>query len=235
MKRQAFILPTLLLGLVLGALLVAGLRVSNWIGGADPETVASGTLQSVREQARLTPLAARFVAVVTSTQSRFGITARKTLIMPGLVRYEIDLARIRDRDLSWDGATKTLSIALPPLEIAGPEIDLAQVQEYGGGGLLTALTDAERVLDQANRQQARRELLRQAREAAPMRLARDAAKRAVARSFAMPLRAAGIDASVDVRFTDEPRQEPSYLDRSRSLEEVESEAKARRAREGKQP
>jgi len=34
------------------------------------------------------PLAARFVVVVTSTQSRFGLTARKTLIMPSTVRYD---------------------------------------------------------------------------------------------------------------------------------------------------
>ena len=65
-----------------------------------------------------------------------------------------------------------------------------------------ALTDAERTLDQANRRSAQDELMRQARERTPTGLARDAAMRAVARSFAMPLRAAGIDASVAVRFVD---------------------------------
>ncbi|MDP8995115.1 MAG: DUF4230 domain-containing protein, partial [Pseudomonadota bacterium] len=211
MRKYAFIIPVVVILLLLGAVLYVGTRVSNWLSGPDPETVASGTLQSVREQARLTPLAARFVAVVTSEQSRFGLSARKTLIMPGLVRYEVDLARIRQEDLDWDGATNTLSITLPPIEIAGPEIDLNQVQEYGGGGVLTALTNAERVLDQANRQAAQRELLRQAREPMPMRLARQAAKRAVARSFAMPLRAAGIEATVQVRFADDPSAEPSHL------------------------
>ena len=44
--------------------------------------------------------------------------------------------------------------------------------------------------------------MRQARGPLPMSLARDAAMRDVARSFAMPLRAAGIDASVAVRFVD---------------------------------
>ena len=220
MRRLAIIIPTVLLGLVLLALLLVGLRINSWMSGTDPETVASGTLQSVREQARLTPLAARFVAVVTSHQTRFGLTARKTLIMPGLVRYEVDLARLQQRDIAWDAGSSTLSVTLPPLIISGPEIDLGQIQEYGGSGILTALTDTERTLDAANRQQAHRELLRQAREPVPMGLARDAAKRAVARSFAMPLRAAGIEASVEVRFADEPSGEPSFLDRSRSLEEV---------------
>ncbi|TFI58685.1 hypothetical protein E2493_08600 [Sphingomonas parva] len=38
----------------------------------------------------------------------------------------------------------------------------------------------------------------------PMRLARDAARRAIERSFAMPLKAAGKDANVAVRFLDRP-------------------------------
>jgi hypothetical protein len=229
--KKLAIVPILVVALLLGAVLYVGSKVSDWLGGADPETVASGTLQSVREQARLTPLTARFVAVVTSTQSRFGLSARKTLIMPGMVRYEVDLARIQQSDLDWDSGTETLSVTLPPLELAGPEIDMAQIQEYGGGGVLTALTDAERVIDAANRQRGHQELLRQAREPIPMRLARDAAKRAVARSFAMPLRAAGIDATVEVRFSDEPSQEPSFLDRSRSLGEVYNESVARKAAE----
>ena len=83
-----------------------------------------------------------------------------------------------------------------------------------------ALTDAENRLDQVNRQRGQQELVRQAREPLPMRLARDAAKRAVARSFAMPLRAAGVEANVAVRFADEPGQDGSYLDRSRRIEEV---------------
>ena len=234
MRRLTFILPTLLLGLILGALLVAGVRLGSWMQGPDPQTVASGTLESVREQARLTPMTARFVAVVTSTQTRFGLSARKTLILPGTVRYEVDLARIGEDDVSWNGDTSKLSVTLPPLEIAGPEIDLSQMQEYDEGGLLMRLTDAETRLDQANRQQAHRSLLAQARQPVPMRLARDAAKRAVARAFALPLRAAGFEADVEVRFSDEPANEPSYLDRSRSLKEVERDMNARRAREGNQ-
>ena len=85
--------------LVAGGVLAAlGLRLMKaWT--PDPVTVAAASLQAVREQAVLTPFAARFVAVVTSEQHRFGLSAKKTLIMPGLVRYEIDLAAMRQRDL----------------------------------------------------------------------------------------------------------------------------------------
>jgi hypothetical protein len=181
----------------------------------------------MREQARLTPFAARFVAVVTSTQSRFGLNAKKTLIMPGMVRYEIDLAKLQQRDLAWDQAAKKLSVTLPPLEISRPEINLNELQEYDSGGVLMALTSAEDRIDAANRQRGQEELVRQARAALPMRLAREAAKRAVERSFEMPLRAAGIEAEVEARFADEARQEPSYLDRSRRPEDVLKERAAK--------
>lgn len=226
MRRRLLLVSALVAGLVLGALLVATMRVGDWFGGPDPESIATASLQSMREQARLTAFEAQFVAVVTSSQSRFGLTAEKTLIMPGSVRYEVDLARLQQRDLSWDETSGTLAITLPRLEISRPEIHMNEVREYGGGGVLAALTDAERKLDQANRDAGHAELVRQAKQPMPLRLARDAARRAVERSFAMPLRAAGIEAKVSVRFRDEGSDDPSQLDRSRRVEDVLRERQA---------
>lgn len=229
MRKTGLLVLALVVGLLIGALLVGSARIGNFFGrGPDPETIAAASLQSVREQQRLTAFAARFVAVVTSTQTRFGLRARRTLIMPGLVRYEVDLAKLQQEDLRWDEGSQTLSIALPPLEISGPEVNLEDFQEYGDSGVLSALTDAESALDDANRKRGRQELIRQAREPLPMKLARDAARRAVARSFAMPLRAAGVEANVEVRFADEADDEPSYLDRSRRIEDVLKERQARK-------
>ena len=228
MRKSVLVLVSLAAGLLLGALLIASLRMSDLFAGPDPETVASASLQSMREQARLTPFAARFVAVVTSRQSRFGLSSEKTLIMPGMVRYEIDLAKLQQRDLAWDKDKKILSVTLPPLEVSNPEVQLGEMQEYGGGGVLGALTNADERIDAVNRQRGQQELIRQARQPLPMKLARDAAKRAVERSFAMPLKAAGIDAEILVRFADEPGRDPSYLDRSRSIEEVLRERSRKR-------
>ena len=169
----------------------------------DPVTVATASLQAVREQAVLVPFAARFVAVVTSEQHRFGFSAKKTLIMPGMVRYELDLAALRQRDLAWDAVTRTLTVTLPSLRVSAPAVDLRAIQTYGEGGVLMALTDAGNMLDAANKQAGQAELVRQARDPLPMRLARDAARRAIERSFAMPLKAAGIDATVTARFADD--------------------------------
>jgi len=169
----------------------------------DPVTVATASLQAVREQAVLVPFAARFVAVVTSEQHRFGFSAKKTLIMPGMVRYELDLAALRQRDLAWDAVTRTLTVTLPSLRVSAPAVDLRAIQTYGEGGVLMALTDAGNMLDAANKQAGQAELVRQARDPLPMRLARDAARRAIERSFVMPLKAAGIDATVTARFADD--------------------------------
>ena len=92
-----------------------------------------------------------------------------------------------------------------------------------------ALTDAERTLDQANVRSAQEELMRQARERMPMSLARDAAMRTVARSFAIPLRSAGIDASVAVRFVNmEGAEEAVFLDRPRRVEQAVANQQAAR-------
>lgn len=207
MRLFGKIIAGLLLFMLVASILVAvfiygvGQRIARgW--NPDPVTVAAASLQAVREQAVLTPFAARFVAVVTSEQQRFLLSAKRTLIMPGLVRYELDLAKLNQRDLRWDAATHALVVTLPPITITEPAIDLRAVQSYGAGGVLMALTDAQTMLDAANREAGERELVRQAREPLPMHLARDAAERAIERSFAMPLKAAGIDATVTARFRD---------------------------------
>lgn len=186
----------------------------------DPVTVAAASLQGMREQNRLSAFAARFVAVTTSRQSQLGFSAQKTLIMPGMVRYEVDMGKLTPRDVAWDAATSTLSVRLPPVEVDGPQVDLNQIREYGSGGVLTTFTDAETRLDEANRRAGQAELVRQAREPAMIRLARDATRRAVERSFALPLNAAGVPARVKVQFADEPVASNERWDVSRSLEEV---------------
>jgi hypothetical protein len=210
-------------GAVALALLVAGFfLLRSYLSSrfaSDPETIVSSTLEGMREQNRLSAFTATYVAVVTSEQSRLGLTARKTMIMPGTVRYEVDLGKLGPQNLSWNGQAKELTVTLPAIEIAGPQVDLNAVREYDGGGLLMRLTNAEQALDAANRKAAQAELLRQARAPTPMRIAREATRRAVERNFALPLRAAGLDARVVVRFPEEGRSS-EQMDRSRSLDEV---------------
>lgn len=226
-SRLAIIIPLSVVALLVGLWLILR-SVGGMFGAPEPETIAQASVQSMREQARLSVFAARYVAVVTSTQERLGgiVSAQKTMIMPGDVRYELNLANLGDQNVRWDEGTRTLHVTLPPIEISQPQIDLNAIQEYSGGGILMRLTDAERALDAANRRQGLASLVEQARQPMPMRLARESAKRAVARSFALPLRAAGIEANVAVRFADEPAGgDREYMDYSRRIEDVLADPK----------
>jgi len=211
-------LVALVAGILLGALLRPAAPPAAVVPG--PEALVATALLSVREQGRIVPHAARFVAVA-STRSGGIIDAERSLIVPGDVTYEVDLARLDQRRIAWDAATSTLSVTLPPIEVTGPRIDWAQARVQGDDGILVAMAGGGGEMDQANRQRAQADLLRQAREEAPLRVARDAAMRIVARAFAMPLRAAGIDASVAVRFVDPSGEEQaSYLDRRHPIEDA---------------
>lgn len=222
----------LLFGLLLGA--TTGI-VDRIFGGPNPKTIASSSLESMRAQNRLVAFVARYVSVVSSEQQRFGglVSSERTLILPGDVRYELDLSKLQSGDVTWDGPSKTLKVKLPEIEIAGPDIDINSVKEYGGGGVLSALTNANQQLDQANRARAVGDLRKQATGAVPMQLAHQAARQAVERSFAMPLAAAGFkDVKVVARFPTEGTDDPSYLDLSTPYEEAIKEAERRRAAQG---
>lgn len=187
----------------------------------DPVSIASASLDGLREQNRLTVFSASYNATVTTAVSRMGLSARKTLIMPGSVRYEVDLAKLDAENVRWDETTKTLSVEMPPIEIARPEVRIDRIQSYDDGGILMALTDAEKTLDDANRKKGVAELAKQAKNPLQMRLARDAARRAVESSFVLPLRAAGLDAKVDAFFAFERgAANTDRWDVSRSIKDV---------------
>jgi hypothetical protein len=224
----AAVAVALLIGILFGGALDLGKRL---FGGPDPETVASSALQSMRAQNRLVPFVARYVSVVSSKQSQLAglLTTERTLILPGDVRYELDLAQLRPEDVKWDGSAETLTVMLPEIEIAGPEVDLAAAREYGAGGLGEVLTKGANNLDQANRARAVADLRKQASADVPMRLAREAGRQAVERSFALPLLAAGFEgAKVVARYPTEGTDSAEILDHSRSYNEVLEEAAKRR-------
>ena len=222
----------LAVGLVLG---LAGGIADRLFGGPNPETIASASLQSMRAQNRLTAFVARYVSVTSSKTSRFGFSSERTLILPGDVRYEVDLAKLRPSDVTWDKGSNTLNVLLPEVEIAGPDVDLAAAREYGEGGILSALTDAESGLDQANRSAAVADLRKQAAAPVPMRLAREAARQAVERSFAMPLLAAGFkDVKVAASFPTDGTRDGSRITASVPYEQAIEDARRRRAAEGKE-
>ena len=234
--NKPLILAMVAVALILGVLLGVTTGVADRIfGGPNPKTIASASLESMRAQNRLVAFVARYVSVVTSEQNRFGglINSERTLILPGDVRYELDLSKLEADDVTWDAANHTLKVQLPEIEVAGPDVDINSVKEYGSGGVLSQLTNADQQLDQNNRARAVADLRKQATAAVPMQLARQAGRAAVERSFAMPLLAAGFkDVKVVARFPTDGADEPSYLDLSTPYEQAIKEADRRRAAQG---
>ena len=235
-RNKYLALAAIAVALVLGVVVGMATGIADRLfGGPDPKTVATASLQSMRAQNRLTVFAARYVSVVTSEQDRFGglVSSERTLILPGDVRYELDLSKLEPKDVSWDGSSHTLRVRLPEVDVAGPDVDINAVKEYGSGGVLSALTNANQQLDDANRSRAVQELRKQETAPLPMQLARQAARAAVERSFAMPLAAAGFkDVKVVARFPTEGTNETSYLDLSTPYEEAIKEAERLRAAKG---
>jgi len=235
--NKPLVLLMVAIALVLGLLLGTWTGIADKIfGGPNPRTIATESLESMRAENRLTVFAARYVSVVTSGEQQLGglLSSQRTLILPGNVRYELDLSKLQPNDVTWDKPTNTLHVKIPEIEVAGPDVDINAVRQYGGGGVLSALTNANQQLDQANRDKAVQDLRGQATAAVPMQLARQSARAAIERSFAMPLAAAGFkDVKVVARFPTEGTDEPSYLDLSTPYEQAIQQAERLRAQERK--
>lgn len=221
-----------ILALLVGVVIGTTTKIADGIFGPSPQTIAAASLESMRSQNRLIAFVARYVSVVSTEENRLGglLTSERTLVLPGDVRYELDLSKLQPSDVSWSKSSHTLRVRLPEIEITGPDVDINAARQFGQGGILSSLINAKEQLDQANRAKAVADLRNQAQGAKPMRLAHQAAREAIERGFAVPLLAAGFnDARVIARFPTEGSDEASYMDLSTPYEEAMKEAERLRA------
>ena len=132
----------------------------------------------MRAQNRLTVFAARYVSVVTSEQQRLGglVSSERTLILPGDVRYELDLSKLQPNDVTWDASSNTLTVQLPEIEVAGPDVDINAVKEYGGRRRALGADQRQPAARPGQPRRAVSDLRKQATAAVPMQLARQAAR-----------------------------------------------------------
>src|SRR5438445_13885108 len=109
--NKPLVLVMIAVALGLGLLLGITTGIADRIfGGPNPKTIATASLESMRAQNRLTVFAARYVSVVTSQEQKLGglFSTQRTLILPGDVRYEVDLSKLQPKDVTWDKPTTTL-------------------------------------------------------------------------------------------------------------------------------
>src|SRR3954466_6196166 len=115
--NKPLIIAMVIVALALGVLLGMTSGIAGRIfGGPNPKTIATASLESMRAQNRLIAFVARYVSVTTSTVDRFGFSAKRTLILPGDVRYELDLSKLEAKDVTWDASAHTLRVQLPEVE-----------------------------------------------------------------------------------------------------------------------
>jgi len=170
--------------------------------------VVAQNVAALNQQGRVPVFSGRFVALMPGRAgTEPGEGMHPALLVPGTVRYEIDLKALRAQDVVWDEQARTLSIRLPSLLLGDPGLDATGIRQIAEGGAWIAPVDGAGVLDAAARDAARAELLKQARAGDAMNLARDAARALVERSFAAALHAEGGKADIDVHFADEDREE----------------------------
>ena len=167
----------------------------------DPQMIVQASLETLKEQQVLTPFIARYIAVVPQTTTSAG--SPQLLLVPGTVRYEVDVEGVRASDLEWNATTKELEIKLPKLRVNGPDIVHDAIARWRGGGKPVPLAKKEGGIDRASRRSAEAQLLEQARAKGPMEQAKAAVRAIVKRSFSAPLKSAGVDAGVKVYFADE--------------------------------
>jgi hypothetical protein len=198
-------LPWLLV--MLAAALAGWLAWQQWRPRSLGDPLAT-SLVAFDKQDRLTVFSAELAPVVASDDSRlFGlVTARQVAVIPARVDYALDLSKVgRDR-VTWNPATKTLSVRLPGLEVTRPNLDEARAQYLREGVWITRA--AQDKLTRSNTLLAEQQAVEQAANPVLMGLARSAAKDAIRQNLSIPLQVAGFgDVKLAVSIDGEPARQ----------------------------
>ena len=171
------------------------------------------------------------VFVRSSDPGWFGLTREQFGVVPATVDYRLDLSKLTDRNFRWDAERQVMDVVVPPVIVGEPALDARRAQLVNRGLLMSP--DVALSLMRKNMGVARTKALAEANNPQMLELARTAAREMMTRNIEMPLRVAGLaEARVTVRFADEPIADPSYIDHSRSYNEVLEEARAKDAAGG---
>lgn len=225
----------LILPIVIGAVMFAAafggafylFRYWQGYAGQKAEAAAEDGLRALQEQGRTAVFSARLMAVLAvqkdgatdgaSAGEGAASSAPQFVIIPGTVRYDLDLRGAKSTDISWDKEAATLKVKVPSLILDEPVFDKGGIRRYRDGRW-TIPADPSTTLESA-RKQALGQLLEQARDEAPMTMARDAARKLVERAFNTYLKEDGVKAQVMVRFADEKSEDHGGSDHAAGQEE----------------
>ncbi len=214
--RTGGIIVALLAGVMIAPKLPAllpdsvGKPLSRWLGSAEATDVIGTLITSTRALNELTVLEAQMFAIARTADRGWlpPLDTTTYVIVPGAVRYAVDLAGIDRRNLNWDPATATLVAVLPEPRAGTVNIDGARARVIVDGLDLASGDKREAVL-KASLAAARDDMARQATQGHFREAARTAARAALQQNLAAPLVAAGLKPVVIVRFRGEAALPPA--------------------------
>jgi len=198
------------LGAIATVLLLAGGALLIWRArsraeqaerelGLESARTLSETFAKARDL-RVATLSGEVIARGTDPGFAHVLPTSLTIRYPYSIDYFLDLRRIDGSAYRWDAATRTMTVRLPDVAPARPNVDASGATRIGTTGVFMSRDAAQRL----NGQVAARAALRAAESANKrenLDRARASAREAMQDLVAMPLRAAGLgDLKVVVRY-----------------------------------
>ncbi|RJY10258.1 DUF4230 domain-containing protein [Aurantiacibacter aquimixticola] len=190
------------------AVALAWLAWERW-GPQDDGDIVGSAMLAFEEQNALTVFSSRFEVVAQSTSTPSvgplefeALQTRQAMIVPATVEYRLDLSDMERGNFTWDEASETLDVTLPPLTVSTPNINEAEARYFTDGVYVSR--DASVSLSRSNSRIAEERAREFAANPEVTKMARDAARAAIRQNLAIPLQVAGYgDVQVRVRFADQ--------------------------------
>lgn len=175
--------------------------------------VVATVLTSAQQMNQITVFAARLVAVTQTvdhtyiTKDRYlpALDQRNILIAPGSVRYDIEFKNMQSRNFYWDEKANKLWIVIEDPVPNDVNIDERETKTFKDGISVPWVGDDERN-HKRNLDAAYADIKKQASSPLLLNLARETGRTAIKNNFLLPLRVAGIDAEVIVRFPSDAKK-----------------------------
>ncbi len=153
--------------------------------------VLAATVESLRAENRLFVWGYKATATVQATRKDWWLfEGTQTLIVPAVVRYELDLGKLTLSKVTYDDRAKLVTVRLPKLELGDIAFQPEQATTINGG-ILTYSDGTVEGLSKLNYRQARRALTAQAQQTTNIATAQRQAIENTQAYFEIPLRIAG--------------------------------------------
>lgn len=218
--------------LLLVALVLASAGIYGWLQsraraeaerrlGLDASRVVS-ELFSTQAALKVGTLNGRVVARSEDPGAIGWLRSEQTFAAPYAVDYFVDMRDVGPGAYHWNSATRTISVEVPDVAPAPPNIDEARAVVTQRGAIITRRAGLE--LARQASQRATGRAAETARKDEQLNRARENARVVIGRLAAGPLQAAKLgEVRVSVRFPWEPRRTPNAVERwdeSRPVEDV---------------